>query len=381
VVEIEKTQENTNGLKNSFGRFEYEIILFVFLLLRFVFKNLLGYKRYFTDQAIFGLSPKAGIAIGTIVMVCVCLLLAVLFGKLIRRNGAEYEKPVMILTALFFACPATLPFLFDTDSLSGTQMLYPFALFIIGVYFISKPALKWFLPVVCAVYFLPAAIKPTENLFLALYKGALLYVPLLLLLAFAFAMRKSLEPVKKPAKSKKNKTASAKNGPEPADAAALGLGLLVSAGTYAFAVSKLGWAQSFYNMQQKIDGYLFAALVIIAPALAVLGAVLNAALNNKFPRTILNVFLYAPLILVPFCWNNLYGLWVPLVVIALSALVFYGVWQESPAMLSAVRAVGDWLLERRMTFYIVLIAMAALSNASSAFLSQSIQRIFTNIPF
>lgn len=380
MVPIEKTQENANGLKGGIGRFEYEIILFVFLLLRFVFKNLLGYKRYFTDKAIFGLSPTAGIAIGTIVMVFVCLLLAVLFGKLIRRNGAEYEKPVTILTALFFACPATLPFLFDAGSLSGTQMLYPFALFIIGVYLISKPALKWFLPIVCAVYFLPAAIKPSENLFQALYKGALLYVPLLLLLAFAFAMRKSLEPLKKPAKAKKNKTAS-KNGPEPADAAALAAGLLVSAGTYVFAVSKLGWAEPFYNIQQKIDGYLFAAFVIVAPVLAALGAVLNAALNNKFPKTILNVFLYAPLILVPLCWNNLYGLWVPLVTMALSALVFYGVWQESPAMLSAVRAVADWFLERKMALYIVLIAMAALSNVSTGFISNSVQQIFNRIPF
>jgi uncharacterized membrane protein (DUF485 family) len=360
------------GLKERVKKYEFELILLPFLLLRFVFKNILTYTKYFTQEPIFGLSETLNIVIGTSVMLLACLYLASIFGRIIRANGPDHEKPVIFFVALFLACPVTLPFLFDSNSLSGTQMLYPFALFVLSVFLLSKPFVKWLVPLICAVYFVPALYK-SEVFFAVLRKEALLYVPLILLFLFLDMMKVHIEPSNK----KKKQTANESNF-----SILFITSCVFSAGSYIYTLVRgKSYSEAFYGTEQKLNLYFLVCLLLAAPALFGAGVVLYKAVKSNYPANVYRIFLIAPFLLLLLSKNNYYGLWIPFLTISLFLLVFYSIWQKNPAILSAVRIAGDYLSENKFVFYIILIAMASFSNVSSTYLSDIFQKIFSTVPY
>jgi len=344
-------------------------------------KNILGLAKYFTAQPIFGLSNTICIVFGIAVLLAVCIFLASVFGQLIKKNETDFEKPVLIFVSLFFACPATLPFLFDTNSLSGTQMLYPFALFLLAVYLIGKPVVKWLVPIICALYFIPALYYPSMSFFTALRKGAILYVPLILLFLFLDMSKKYIVP--------KNAQKESKNVIFTWDHSVLFIiSLLVSGGSYIYnnlAKGYFSFGESFYHTSQHIDGYLFACLLITSPVLFTVSATIYRSVKISFPKWVFDCFWIAQILLFPLFKNNYYGLWIPFLVISLSSFVFYGIWQKSSAMLSAARTIGNFFSERKLLFYFFLITMASLANTYShnngPYLSTIFRNIFYNVPF
>jgi hypothetical protein len=331
---------------------------------------MLLYKKYFTQEVIWGLSDKECIIIGTAVLLAVCLLLASVFGRLIRANGENFEKPVSYLVALFFACPATLPFLFKTNSLSGTQMLYPFALFILSVFLISKPVLKWIVPLLCAIYFVPAVFT-SEIFFTDLRKGAILYVPLILLFLFLNMMKMHLEPVK----NQKIQTALESKILFVSSS-------VICAGSYIYTLVRgKSNHEIFYSSEQRLNWYFLVCILLVAPALFGVSAVLYKAVKTSFPVNVSEIFIIAPLILIPFFRSNYYGLWIPFWLLSLFIIVFYSIWHKNPSMLKAVLDIGYYLSEHRFMFYIVIIVMASFTNVSSDYLSEIIRNIFSTVPY
>ena len=374
MITIAGSEIKKPPLKVLLSKYEYEIVLLAFLLLRFVFKYVLGMKEYFTKQPVFGLSANWSIFTGTVVLLFVCIFVAAFFGRLIRKTGNDFEKPVIFLTALFFACPASLPFLFNTASLSGTQMLYPFALFILTVFIADKPFFQWLVPLICAMYFLPALFS-SEVFFAVLRKGAILYVPLILLLSFLGMMKKNIGPDNKKMLFNYRSFSFI----------LFVMSFVVSVGSYIYTLtgSKYYWGEGFYNLgqSQKIDGYLAVCLLIASPVLAAGGMLLYKAYKNSFSGTVFDVFWRAQIVLFLLYKSNYYGLWVPFVILSLFTVIFYSIRQKNSAMLSAVRTLGEFISENKFIFYIVLIVMASLSNVTSDFTSKMFRTIFERIPF
>lgn len=380
VIKMAGAKAGKSTLKERIQQYEYEIILFAFFILRFIFKNLLRYQKYFNSEPIFGLSDKFSIAIGTAVMLAICFVLAIMFGRLIRANGSEYEKPVIILVALFVACPVTLPFLFDISSLSGSQMLYPFALFIIAISFIGKHFLQWFIPIICALYFIPA-LYSSEIFFTDLYKGAILYVPLILLFLFLDAIR-NIESGVQQTKTKKDKTSLSKEVLSVWDSTILRISLLVSVISYVYCLIRgRSYGEAFFYQQQKLNLYFLAGLLIAAPLLIAVFSIIKNVTVTGYLKKVIYVFFISQVLLFPLYRNNYYGLWIPFFTISLSVLIFYCVWLNNAAMLSSVKTMGDFLWERKFLFFIVLIAMASLSNVSSDYISTFFKQIFEVVPY
>jgi len=367
-----KTDGKISVLKENIKHYEYEIILFVFLLLRFVFKNILNYKKYFNEKTIFGLSDKECIAIGTVILLAICVLLASVFGRLIRSSGENYEKSVLYLVALFLACPASLPFLFDINSLSGTQMLYPFALFVFSIFLIGKPFFKWLIPIICAAYFIPA-VYTSEVFFEALHKGAILYVPLILLFVFLDMMKKHINPGSK----KKKQSAHESNF-----SILYIISCLVSAGSYILTLFRgRSYNEMFFGTGQKLNQYFLACILIVAPTLCGVCAVLYNALKNGYPKKIFQVFAIAPLLLLLISRSNYYGIWIPFLVISLFLIVFYSIWQKSPAILAATCTFGLFFEKHKFLLFFVIMTTASLSMVDSSYLSSSFQTVFENLPY
>lgn len=381
MIPIAGNEQKIQLVKEKFQQYEYEVILFVFLLLRFIFKNLMGLGKYFTAQPVFGLSSTMCIILGAAVVLTVCVCLACFFGQLIRKNGSDFEKSIFILVALFFACPSTFPFLFDTGKLSGTQMLYPFTLFIFAVCLIGKPVVEWLVPVICMIYFIPA-LYTSAFFFTALQKGAILYVPLILLLLFLDMMKNTDSRLKKKNQDKEPETL-AKNQLSVINPAMFVCGLLVSISSYIYFLMKgnIHFGENVYGSAQKIDIYLLVCLLITAPLLFAVRTILYYGLKNKFLKSIFNVYLCFIILLFPLFWNNYYGLWVPFLTISLPMFVFFAVWQKNPAILFAINALSEFFLKRRLLFLFFLIAMASLSNISTYYSSDFILKVFHYIPF
>lgn len=353
-------------------QYEYELLLLTFLLLRFFFKNFLGVENYFTEQPILGLSEKSNFILGAVVLIIVCIYLSSKFGRLIRSNESTFEKPILILFSLFFACPASLPFLFNTAILTGTQMLYPFAVFALCLFLISKPFIKWLVPIICALYFIPA-LHSSEVLFSVLRKGAILYVPLILLLLYLDMIKNQIEPGKKKTKRINIKSDST---------ILFFISLFVSICSYLYSLNKgTSYCEGFYREAQKLNGYLLISLLITAPVLVALGIVIYHAIKNKFPKLIFGVLFRASALLFLLYKNNYYGLWIPFVILSLFIIIFYGVQQKNPAMLSAVQRFGEFCLKHQFSFFIILMVMVSFSNVSSTFLSVTIQKIFNILPY
>lgn len=380
--------ENTIKKMGPIGyikKIEYEIILLVYLLARFIFKNILGLAKYFTEQPVFGLSNVLCIVLGALVVLTICVCLACFLGQLIRKNKTDFEKPVLILVALFFACPATLPFLFDTNSLSGTQLLYPFALFILALWFIGKRFFEWLVPVICIIFFIPSLFT-SEVFFTTLRKEAILYVPLILLFLFLDMMKNTDFEIAKRKQGKKP-AVTAKSQTLGIDPTMFINSLVVSAGSYIYTMAKsnIRFGESVFDSAQKIDIYLAACLLLTAPLLFAFSAVINYAVKAKFSKLVFNVYFCLFILLFPLFWNNYYGLWVPFLTISLSMVVFFNVWQKNPAMLSAARTLGDFFSKRELLFLFFIIVMASSSNTStygnSIMFSKILQNLFYTIPF
>lgn len=366
---IAKTEIDKLSIKEQIVHYEYEVFLFVFLLLRFAFKNILDYANYFTKQPIFALSDTLNTIVGSLVLILLCAFLASVFGRLIRSNEPTYEKPILILAALFFACPASLPFLFNTANLSGSQMLYPFALFVFAISIAGKPIVKWIVPAVCFLFFVPA-FHSSEMFFSALHKGSILYVPLIILFLFLQMMKESL------------KTGKGKILPEKQAIVLLATTVITSVISYVYSyIGGYRWGEAFGGSKQNFDLYLLLALLIISPVLAVFGTVLYKAKKDKFPKAVLGIFWRSQFLLLPLFAHNYTGLWVPYFIISITMLIFYSVKMKNPAMLVAVKSVGEYFLERRFAFYIVLIVMASLTNVTSSSLSNTAKSIFSMLPY
>lgn len=352
-------------------RSEYAIILFIFLVLRFVFKNIPDLFEYFTAQPVFNLSGKSSIAVGSFVLLAVIAMLSSWFGKLIRINGTDSEKPLLYFIALFFACPASLPFLFNYFSASGSLLLYPFALFIFSVFIAGKPVIKWFLPLICTAYFIPAAYS-TEVFFLILRKSAVLYIPLLLMYLFLNLMWPGIEPGKK-------KYLIRVKSPE-----FVLFILCVIACTGSFINTLLlnkSYYESFFTASLHLDGGFIVGLVVAAPAAAAAFAVIRVAAKNKFHAVILNTFIYAPISLFLLFRGNYTSHWIPFVLLSAYMLVFYSIRQRSQIMLSAINSIGELLKKHSFVFIMILMATAALSDTSSPYMAVFAKSIFRNIPF
>lgn len=353
-------------------RYEVEIVLFIFLFLRFVFKNILGYQAFFTQKAVFGLSGMPAVILGTAVLLAVILGTSALFGKLVRSAGEESEKPLIFLSALFFACPVSLPFLFDASGVSGTLLLYPFALFLLAVFIFDKPVAQWLVPAICVLFFVPA-VHTDEIFFESLRKAGLLYVPLIVLLAFLGMMKNRFKPAAKKSAKKAESAQSPAFFIVTATAAVASFAYTLIRGKAFFEMR--------YNSDQKFDWYFAAALVIAAPAVYGVCAVLYKAVKNGFPAGVWRAAAAAPLLMLALSYHNYYIIFVPFLVISLFMAVFYSITQNNPAVLKAVCEFGDYVAEHRFVFYIIIIAMASLSNVTSAYLSKPFQDIFAKLPY
>lgn len=377
---VSKNNIKKTSLAEFVKNHEYEIILFVFLLSRFIFKNILGLAKYFTDQPIFGLSDTLNIAIGATVAFFVCICLASILGQLIRKNGKDFENASLILVALFFACPATLPFLFDTYYMSGTQMLYPFALFVFTVYLIGRPVVKWLVPVICAIYFIPSLFT-SERFFTVLRKEAILYVPLILLFLF-LDMMKNTAIGNKYEEFEKDKVASTRKNTSESNTAMFVRSSLVSVGSFVFTLIRGEFNfESLYSIHQRIDVHLIVCLLLTSPLLLVFGAVLFQAYKYKFSKLVIIVFLFSIILISPLFRNNYYGLWIPFILMSVLLLVFACIGQKNRAMLSAAQHIGEFFLKRKLLLFFILIAMASLSNTSMVYGSYFLTKIFSYVPY
>lgn len=374
MVALAKADGGKTVLAERLKRYEAEIVLSAFLLLRFFFKNILGYQAFFTQKPVFGLSAVPSVTLGTVVLVAVVLCTAALFGKLIRGAGEESEKPLIFLIALFFACPVSLPFLFDPNGISGTMLLYPFAVYLLAVLVFDKPGIQWLAPVICVLFFVPA-VHTEEVFFEALRKAAILYVPLILMLLFLSTMKTRLKPGSK-------KSAAKKNEGRPPSPALFIVSTAVAAASYAYTLIRgKVFFEMRYSSDQKFDWYLLAALVIAAPALAGICAVLYKAAKSGLYAGVWKAAALAAVLMLVLAYRNYYMILVPFLVVSAFAALFYSVSQNSPAALKAVREFGDYVAEHRFAFYIVIIAMASLSNVTSAYLAKPFQDIFSKLPY
>jgi hypothetical protein len=326
----------TGGVIGLLKTYEYELVLFLYLSVRFVFKNILGVTGYFTAEPVFGFSNAMSVVTGLILVVFVCASLSMLFGQLIRKNGKEHETPLLLLTALFFAAPVTLPFLFganthaftsSTVSLSGTTMLYPFALFLSVFFIMNKPYIRWAVPLLCVLLIAPPAGLLASG-FDFLPRMAVLYVPLILMVLFFNCFNKYLQfkttrSTDRKTSNRKPKTAS------PSDVweslAVLVLSLLFSAASLAYAVVNRNFVlrESLYGMPQNADRYLLISLLMTAPALAAVVWVMVSAIKKGFSPVWVLVFLSLQAVLFPLFRDNYYGLWVPFLVLSFFLFTFF----------------------------------------------------------
>lgn len=363
-----KTATKSVPLKKTGSPLEYILVLAAFFALRFAFKNVLRFRDYFTIQPVFNLSDTYVLVAGLLVLAFVIVLLALFFERILRSCDGELEKPVILLIAFVLACPAAFPFLFDQERSNGAQLLYPFAVFVFGLFIAQKPIVKWIVPVVCTVYFVPV-YHTDEVFFSVLHKSALLYVPLILLFLYLDTVKTFLQTGKKASADKQSQLL-------------LIVSAVFSGGAYAYSYFRgYRWGDALFPSDQKISLYLLIALLIVSPTIIAFVAVMVNALKNKFPSNVFAVFWRAQIVLVFLFRNNLLSLWVPFLVLSAAMFVLCAVKAKNPAMLAAVKTVGESMLDRKFIVFMVLIAMASLTNVTSAYLSSAVQSVFSTLPY
>lgn len=382
------------GVVGILKTYEYELILFVYLSVRFVFKNILGVAEYFTAEPVFGFSNATSVVTGAILVVLVCASVSILFGHLIRKNAEDYQTSLFILTALFFASPVTLPFLFGanthaftsgTVSLSGTTMLYPFALFISVFFIMNKPYMRWAIPFLCALFIAPPA-RLLSSGFDFLPRMSVLYVPLILMVLFIncfnkYLLFKAMRSTNRKASNRKPKTVS------PSDVweslAVLVLSLLFSAASFSYAVTTRNFVvrESLYDMPQNADRYFLLSLLMTAPAIVAVLWIMVSAIKKGFSPVWVLVFLSLQAVLFPLFRDNYYGLWVPFLVLSFFLFLFICVFHGNTTVLSATQKFGDYCVKHKFLLLFLLIVMASLSNTSLIYASSFLVNVFGRIPY
>ena len=157
---------------------------------------------------------------------------------------------------------------------------------------------------------------------------------------------------------------------------------ITSTGSYVYTLIRgNSFNEMFYAGEQKINQYYLAGILIAAPALFGVCAVLYKAVKKGYAANMFKAVLITSLLLLLLSGNNYYGIWIPFFVISLFLTLFYSIWQNNPAVLDATREIGDYLSEHRFYFFIVLIVMASFSNVSSSYLSNFFQDIFSILPY
>lgn len=372
MIVIAELAEKHSTRIERLKQFEYETLLFVFLLLRFAYKNINDIGGYFTAQPIFNMSDRMSITAGVILLLATIFVVAIWFGKLIKTNAAGFEKPFLYFIALFLACPATFPFLFDAaDTGGGSQLLYPYAIFIFSVFITNKPVVKWLLPLICAAYYIPAAYS-NEVIFEIMRKGAILYVPLILLCLFLNMMKPRLAP------ENKNQSINIKYSPAPLFI----LCLVSSTGSYIYTLFlQRPYYVSFFNFTERLDSSFIAGLLIAAPAVAAAFTVTRIAVKNRLAAGVTNVFIYAPILLFLFFKNNFTGLWIPFLLLSVYMFILYGIRYKNPAILAAATSVGLFFENHKFLFILTLMVTASLSDTSSPYLANTFETVFRNLPF
>lgn len=362
--------KSENFFKQILKLHEYEIVLFLYLILRFFVKRYFESADFFTAYPIWGNGVVLNTALGSIVMIMACLALAFFFGKVIRANGEENEKPVLILVALFLACPSALPFLFTSSGASGTYLLYSFAFFLFAVFLSEKKYVKWLIPVICALLFIPA--KYSSAVFLSVFfRGSGMYIPLLLVWLFLNCVNSNKQPANKKGMINKNKT----DRLEKEDFYLFGLSFIIIVGAYTFLYSrKLSGGLSGFS--QEIDSKLLVCLLVSLPALITVLSVLIPAAKTEFPRTILLL----PILMLPLFNGRYYTEWIPFTVILFFLLAFYLILHKNSKILSAVNATYEFFLRHKLLLMFALISTSMLSNVNSI-TTNPIGSFFFSIPY
>lgn len=370
-IAIAQNKSNGATTKKILGQFECEIILFIFFLLRFIFKNLHGISAYFTSNPIFNIPVWASIATGFFVLLSVLALMSFGLGKFIKSFPLDFRNPLIYIVALFLACPASLPFLFSTESADGTQLLYPFALFIVSLSIARIPIIRWLLPFLCATFLVPS-IYSSDNLFLFLRKGAILYIPLIMLYLYLNMITPHLLD------DKKFTHADIKSP----HSILFFLSVLSSFGSYMhILISDKPFYENAYYSSQPLDRHFIVSLLIAAPAVVTAAAVLRTALKNKFPYHLFATFSYSPFFLLLFFRGNYTGLWVPFVLLSAYMLVFFTVRLQNRAMLSAVGTVASYYETHRVLFFVLLITTASLLDTSAPYMANAVKDLFRAVPY
>jgi len=356
-------------LQASIGRFRYEAFIFIFFIFRFAFKNLPPIGRYFTVQPIFDMSEKASIAVGTVVLLTTCLGLAFLFGKLLSSGAAEQKKHLSYLVALFLASPISFPFLYNSQAVNGSQLLYPFALFVFALIISQSSILKWLLPAICVLFLVPATLT-SESLFSYLQRGAILYIPLLLLfllLKLNFVWQK-ISDIKSDVKSD--------------DFVLFAVCFLASVGSYLYSYKNIIFSQiPFFFPARDANLGFFTGIVISAPALAAGFWFFRKITKSKQAASGSSFFVFAHILFLPTFKNNFIGLWIPFLLISTYMFILIAYQRQQPSAVTAIEEFGVFVEKHGFIFLILLMSMALLSDHSSYYLSDLLKHVFAPTPF
>ncbi len=361
--------KKTMHLQTSIDRFRYEAFIFIFFLFRFAFENLPKIGRYFTVQPIFDMSEKASIAVGTVVLLTTCLGLAFLFGKLLNSGAAEQKKHLSCLVALFLASPVSFPFLYNSQAVNGSQLLYPFALFVFALIISQSSILKWLLPAICVLFLVPATLT-SESLFSYLQRGAILYIPLLLLfllLKLNFVWQK---------------TSDIKSDIKSDDFVLFAVCFLACIGSYLYSYKNGNLFQIpfFFSARNPTNGF-FSAAVVALPALIVGGWLFREITKSRQTALSPSVFFLVHILSFPTFKYNIIGLWIPFLLISTYMFIFIAHQRQQPSAVTAIEEFGVFVEKHGFLFLILLMIMALLSNHSSYYLSDFLRNFFYNTPF
>jgi len=164
---------NTNRLiKTEYQRIGYyEIVMFAFLLLEFLFlacdkvgdsntrtAYLLTYEFGFHSQSLIGsiiylftdkITSRLIYIIAIVSFLVLAFQISILLGSLIRTSQQSVKSSVIIFTMLFLASPLSVTYLLGMH----TERLDVYWIFItlLALVFLKRPILRWLIPILCAI--------------------------------------------------------------------------------------------------------------------------------------------------------------------------------------------------------------------------------------
>lgn len=371
MIVIQHRLKSALKLKEMGLQIRYEFMLIVFLGFRFIFKNLPDVTDYFTEQPVFNLPSFVSILLGSLVLFLVIVLFSVFFEKTVRGVGAKSERSFLFFFAVFLANPVALPFLFNASGVGGSQLLFPFAVFVIALFLAANRVSQWLLPLLCSVFFIPLMFS-SESFWIFLRKSAVLYVSLILLYLFIKAIR--------PFDNTDNKSRIGRY--KTPDFYLFLLCATVSALSYFISLtSETDYSINVFRLTQEIDLRFAVALALASPVVITAVAVLRIAMKSGFSKAAIEACLLSAILLFPFFRTNYVGLWIPFLVLSLYMLILVCVSRGSASMISAVTTVGSFFEKHAFIYFVFLMVTASLSDISSAYLSPVANSIFGSLPF